>query len=330
MRILQVAEARGEGVDEARGFLGEAYPKLLAWHRYLATARDPEESGLVTIYHPWESGTDNSPRWTQALERVEVGVMPHYERADLGHGLDPDERPTGYEYDRFIWLVDVIKGAGCDDDVLHERCPFLVKDVLASAILVRANEALLDIARVVGAPEVDGETISAWIERGHTGLEESWVPELGLCADYDLRAGEPLAARTIAGFAPLIAGGGRPDRLQDLLLALDSHDFAGHPDLRWPLPPSTSPDESGFLPRNYWRGPVWPVINWLLWWSLEDLGDKKRAARLKDYSLAQLSDGCFGEYYEPFTGEALGSEDQSWTAAVALDWLADEKDSETP
>jgi hypothetical protein len=48
-------------------------------------------------------------------------------------------------------------------------------------------------------------------------------------------------------------------------------------------------------------------------------------ARLKGYSLAQLSDGCFGEYYEPFTGEALGSDAQSWTAAVALDWLADEE-----
>ncbi len=56
--ILRVAEARGEGVAETREFLGEVYPKLLAWHRYLATARDPEESGLVTIYHPWESGTD--------------------------------------------------------------------------------------------------------------------------------------------------------------------------------------------------------------------------------------------------------------------------------
>ncbi len=30
----------------------------------------------------------------------------------------------------------------------------------------------------------------------------------------------------------------------------------------------------------------------------------------------------FGEYFEPFTGELLGSEDQSWTAAIALDWLA--------
>jgi hypothetical protein len=328
MRILRVAEARGEGVTEAMEFLGGAYPKLLAWHRYLATARDPEESGLVTIYHPWESGTDNSPRWVPALERVEVGELPYYERADLGHVPDPEERPTGYEYDRFIWLVDVIKRANCDDDVLYERSPFLVKDVLTSAILVRANEALLEIAEVVGAPGVDRATVRAWIERGHRGLEERWDPGLGLCLDYDLRAGQPLAARTIAGFAPLIAGRVRPDRLRDLLRVLDSRAFTGYPGLRWPLPPSTSPDERGFLPRNYWRGPVWPVMNWLLWWSLGYLGEKKRAARFKDYSLAQLSDGCFGEYYEPFTGEALGSEDQSWTAAVALDWLADEEGSE--
>jgi hypothetical protein len=323
LRILRVAEARGEGVAEARRFLGEVYQRLLAWHRYLATARDPEGSGLVTIYHPWESGTDNSPRWTPALERVEIGEIPHYERLDLGH-VDPSERPTGYEYDRFIWLVDFIKGAGCDDDVLYEECPFLAKDVLASAILLRANEALLEISRVADAPERDRTTLRSWIERGRKGLEERWNPDLGLRADYDLRAGEPLAARTIAGFAQLIAGTEQEDHLEGLLRVFDSQTFAGNADLRWPLPPSTSPHERGFRPRSYWRGPVWPVMNWLLWWSLRMSDEKKRAARLKAHSLAQLSDGCFGEYYEPFTGEALGSDYQSWTAAVDLDWLADE------
>jgi len=28
----------------------------------------------------------------------------------------------------------------------------------------------------------------------------------------------------------------------------------------------------------------------------------------------------FGEYYHPVTGAPLGSLNQSWTAAVALDW----------
>ncbi len=330
LRILHVAEARGEGVAEAREFLHEVYPKLLAWHRYLATQRDPEGSGLVTIFHPWESGTDNSPRWSAALERVEVGEMPDYERPDLGHVPDPSERPTGYEYDRFIWLVEVIKRTGCDDALLHGTSPFLAKDVLASAILVRANEALLDIAEVAGAPEDDRATIRAWIERGRRGLDERWDPKLGLCLDYDLRASKTLKARTIAGFAPLIAGSEKVDRLETLLRVFDSRVFTGNHDLRWPLPPSTSPDQTGFHLRSYWRGPIWPVMNWLFWWSLEKTGEHQRASQIRNSGLAQLSDRCFGEYYEPFTGEALGSDDQSWTAAVALDWLASEEVSEKP
>ena len=256
--------------------------------------------------------------------------MPEYERPDLKHVPDPSERPTGPEYDRYIWLVEVIKRAGCDEAVLYDESPFLVKDVLASAILVRANEALLEISEVVKAPEEDRAKIRAWISRGRRGLEERWAPQLQLCLDYDLRAGEPLRASTIAGFAPLISGTEKVHRQRTLLEVLDSRAFVGHPNLRWPLPPSTSPEEPEFHPRNYWRGPVWPVMNWLLWWALMKSGEKERAARLRNYGLAQLSDGRFGEYYEPFTGEPLGSDEQSWTAAVALDWLAEEEASEKP
>ena len=62
-RIWETAWGKEERrVAQARAFLQDNYPRLFAWHRYLLTARDPEGSGLVTIYHPWESGTDNSPR----------------------------------------------------------------------------------------------------------------------------------------------------------------------------------------------------------------------------------------------------------------------------
>jgi hypothetical protein len=81
----------------ARAFLGSNYPRLFSWHRYLATARDPEGSGLVTIYHPWESGTDNSPRFDAPLRNVEVGDLPPYTRYDLQHVTDPSHRPTNEE-----------------------------------------------------------------------------------------------------------------------------------------------------------------------------------------------------------------------------------------
>jgi hypothetical protein len=318
-----VAERKGgEGVDEARAFLRQIYPKLLLWHAYLMTHRDPEGSGLVTIYHPWESGTDNSPRWDAALAAVEVGDLPPYPRYDLRYVANPSERPTSADYDRYIWLVKLIKKASCDERNIYRSHPFLVKDILFSAILVAANEALLKIAALVEAQDGDRTLIANWIARGHRGLDGSWDPELGLCLDYDLRAGRPLRARTVAGFAPLIAGRQSPERLEVLIAALESPAFLGHPWLRWPVPPSTSPLQAGFHRRSYWRGPTWPVINWLLWWSLLRAGEPERAKRLRQASLQQLAFGGFGEYFEPFTGELLGANDQSWTAAVALDWLA--------
>jgi len=152
LRVWEVAErSGGEGIDEARAFLRQIYPKLLLWHRYLMTHRDPEGSGLVTIYHPWESGTDNSPRWDEPLFNVEAGDIPPYPRHDLRHVANPSERPTGADYDRYLWLVKLIKRAGCDERNIYRSHPFLVKDALFSAILVAANEALLEIAALVRA-----------------------------------------------------------------------------------------------------------------------------------------------------------------------------------
>jgi glucosylglycerate hydrolase len=318
-RIWEVA-SNGRARAEATAFLREIYPKLLAWHRYLMTERDPEGSGLVTIYHPWESGTDNSPRWDQALHNVEVGDLPPYARQDLNHVDDPTERPTDADYARYLWLVELIKRVRCDEGTIYDAHPFLVKDVLFSAILIAANQALLEVADVAEAPDRERAEIFTWVERGRRGLEGCWDPDLQLCLDHDLRRSAPLRVRTVAGFAPLVAGD--REHLGALLGTLYSPEFLGHPDLYRPLPPSTSPAEARFHPRSYWRGPVWPVMTWLLWWSLARAGEKERAEALRRVALDHLDEKGFAEYFEPFTGEPLGSDDQSWTAAVALDWLA--------
>jgi hypothetical protein len=61
---------------------------------------------------------------------------------------------------------------------------------------------------------------------------------------------------------------------------------------------------------------------WLFWRSLALVGEEECAEDLRRAALQELAEGGFAEYFEPFTGEPLGSDDQSWTAAVALDWLA--------
>lgn len=304
----------------------EAFGPLFEWHRYLFSARDPEGSGLVTIIHPWESGMDNSPRWTDALSAVEVDPerLAPYERADLRHVEDATQRPSMADYDRFLWIVDRLIEGQYRVDAVYDTLPFRVKDVFFSAILVAANEALLRLGTIAGASIEQIEIVESWIDRGRRGLAEQWSEERVMCCDRDLVGQRDITVRTIASYAPFIAGNLTADRRDVLLESWYSEEMLGHPDLRWKLPPSTSPAEPEFSSRTYWRGPVWPVMSWLYSWALRRSGAIDDAQALVRESLEQVQTIGFAEYAEPFTGEPLGSLDQSWTAAVTLDWLDSE------
>jgi hypothetical protein len=323
LRIWQLAQRSCEGgrLSEVRDRARALLPRVLAWHHYLATARDPEGGGLVTIYHPWESGADNSPRWDRALANVEVGTLPSFRRRDTEHVRDASQRPTDRDYERYIWLVEVLKACRYDEAEIQRRHPFLVKDVFFSAVLVCANVALLELAEALGADDLS-PTVEGWVAAGRRGVAGQWDDELGLCVDYDVLAGNPVRLRTFAGFASLLAGNLGAEREARALAELGSGHFTGNPRLRWKVLPSTSPEEAGFQPRTYWRGPTWPIIDWLIWRALRVGGHHELAESLRREGLAQVGGSPLPEYFEPFTGEPLGSPRQSWTAAVTLDWLS--------
>ena len=67
------------GADRARAtaFLEELFPQLRSWHEYLYNERCRNGNGLVEIWHPWESGMDNSPLWDEALGRMTLDEALH-------------------------------------------------------------------------------------------------------------------------------------------------------------------------------------------------------------------------------------------------------------
>jgi hypothetical protein len=310
-RIWEVGNAKVRARVEA------LLPKTVAWHRYLATARDPDGSGLLSIYHPWEAGTDNSPRWDRALAALEVGETTPYTRHDLKHVADPSERPTQAEYDRYLWLVDLLKEAHYDDAEMHRGHPFLIKDVLMTAIFAAASDSL---GRLTGSREV-----ADWGHRAAAGVLAA-RNDHGLALDWDVRAGRPIDVVTCAGLAPLLLPELSPEQIQRTFELVCGPLFAGAPGLAFAVVPSTAPGSPGFNQRSYWRGPSWPIMNWLLWRALDRHGrpDAARALRAANLALLERDEARFAEYFDPFTAEPLGSLDQSWTAAVALDWLAAE------
>ena len=319
-RIAEVAP----DAPALRSRLAGLYRGLLAWHRYLAEQRDPERSGLLTVYHPWESGTDNSPRWDEPLAQVEVGPVPPYVRRDLQHVANASHRPTNAEYDRYLWLVETLKQAHYQDAEVRRSHPFLVKDVLFSAIFVAANAALGRLGDWLGAPAEELAEVDSWRARGGLAVQRRVSQASGLALDLDLRTGRSMAVETWAGLTPLLCDD-LPRALRDRLSErLFGAGFAGGVGLRFAVVPSTVPGSPGFRQTTYWRGPVWPIANWLLWRGLRAQGLEQRAEMLRAANLALLSQSGvdFDEYFDPGSGAPLGSARQSWSAAVALDWLA--------
>jgi glucosylglycerate hydrolase len=325
-RILDIAEA-GDPSDADLAHRGavETLPRLAAWHRWLATVRAADDTGLVQVHHGWESGMDNSPRWDAAYEAVQPSHDVELRRHDTAVVKDATERPTDREYQRYLHLVAQLRSVGYDDARAAEVVDFRMGDVFMTALLARAADSLAHLASRVGTG-AEAAALAAEqrriADRARRAVLESVDPDTGLCRDWDARRRTWSGVQSLASFSVLLCGGDERvlNRQKEIL---DGPRWAAHPALRFALPPSLSPDDDGFRPRTYWRGPVWPVMSWLLSWAVATAGDLELGQRWRAQSLAQLGDLRFGEYYDAVTGEPAGSDDQSWTAAVALDWTAD-------
>ncbi|WP_298180943.1 glycogen debranching protein [Saccharomonospora sp.] len=323
-RIVDTARRASQAdVELAETFATRAWRPLYRWHRWLARHRMSESCGLITIVHGWESGMDNSPRWDSPYAHVRPGPdLPPYVRLDTLGVEDPDERPSDDEYDRYLWIIEQLRRADYAPEAVVTNSDFRVGDVFTTALFAMACDDLADLAHE-SSLEVPGKVadLRAWAARAREAVAHNTDPDTGFAYDRDLRNGDTSKTTTIAAFSPLLCSA-LPDRLERRLLEeLTGPGWAGHPELHAAVVPSVSPNDPGFDARRYWRGPQWPVMAWLFSFAFHRRGWAELARQWRDQGLRLVSDGSFGEYYEPFTGEPLGSTQQSWTAAVTLDWL---------
>ena len=298
--------------DESRRrrFLERAYPRLLAWHAYLREQRDLGGRGLASIVHPWESGTDNSPLWDEALARVPDTPRHPIERPDLQHA-EADERPSDKEYGRFFWLAERYRDGGCVDAV---ALPFVVEDPLFNTLFAVSEDALGRIAAELGADPAPHRAARAGL-RDALGALRVERPDGDWFGARDVIGDVRVEAATVNGLAPLLL-----DDLpaaERLLATLEGDRFLG----AGALPPSydaTAPDHD---PAQYWRGPAWFNMAWLLAHGLAVHGNDAAAASVRAAMAREAGAGAFPEYVEPASGRPHGTRRFSWTAALVLDAL---------
>ena len=309
--------------DTATDFLKFMYPKLMALHRYLYRERDPDLSGLVYIRHPWESGLDNSPAWDEPLKEIRVDrkALPEYERKDLKHGVPADQRPSDEDYDRYVYLVDLFRRLGYREEDIRRECPFLIKDVLFNSILCRANR---DLLMITDALKHDTAEVEDWVERTSSAISRDlWCPRCKQFESFDVVSGQLIHSSTAAGFLPLFGSAASKEQAQTLFETLDSITFCALHQGNCFTVPNYDMTREDFDSRNYWRGPVWINMNWMISKGLKGYGYVEKADAMKRDMIQLPIRFGFHEYFDSRTGKGYGSDGFSWTAALFLDLVSE-------
>ncbi len=300
-------------------FLEWIYPRLLALHEYFYKERDPEGIGLVYIRHPWESGMDNSPMWDKVFENIDLSSvkMPSYQRKDLSHGVKAEMRPRDEDYARFVYLVDLFRQHRYDEEAIRRECLFLIYGPLFNSILCASNEALIKIGDILKQPYKKAEE---WYKITSRAISEKlYHEEHGMFDFFDIVQGRLLAVDTAAGFMPLFCGAASSEQTLKLYEYLNSKSFCAlHQGSCFTIP-NYDTQKEGFDSVNYWRGPVWININWMLMHGLRRYGFHQKADSVAKDILQLPIRFDFHEYYDSFYGRGYGSKNFSWTAALFID-----------
>ena len=297
--------------------------KVFDNHNYFFTKRDPQNEGLVYIYHNWESGTDNSPIWDDIWETMDP---PEYtfERRDTTH-VDAAERPSKREYDHYLYIIDIAKEHNYSDEKIAELSPFLVQDPLFNAILIKSNQSLINLYELLGDYS-KAEQLKQWQNKSVKAFNNKlFDKELGAYIHYDLRNEKPLRYLSSSSFSPLFANIPSKERA-DSMVKVMMEKFGG--DQQY-LCASFDPTSERFNPKKYWRGPVWINLNWMLYKGLKQYGFSEIAERVKQDTIEIIEKNGFYEYFDSRKdmhkeGKAgYGGNDFSWSAALLIDLLND-------
>ena len=288
-------------------------------HVYFYSKRDINDDGLVYIYHNWESGTDNSPLWDDIWKTMSPPKYK-FERKDTTH-VDSSQRPTNREYDHYLHIIEIAKKHNYNDEKIALHSPFLVIDPLFNSILIRSNEALIRLYKILGGNKEKITYLKKQNVKSIDALNKKlFRNDLGAYVHYDLRNEKHILSLSSSSFSPLFCGA--PNKKRSIKLLNTFMNIFGDP--KYYLCASFNPEDKKFNPKKYWRGPVWINLNWILHNGLKRYGFNEIAQRIKDDSIFLIEKNGFYEYFDPrkkISNIGYGGSNFSWSAALYLDFL---------
>ena len=119
--------------------------------------------------------------------------------------IDAHQRPLQKEYDRYLYLVEILRDKDYDSRAISQDFPFRVIDIGLNSILQRANLDLKAMLEQFGMRS-ECQELEARIELTQNAFTKLWDPQHEHFYNRDEFTGELIRVPTSACFLPLFAG----------------------------------------------------------------------------------------------------------------------------
>jgi glycogen debranching enzyme len=259
-------------------------------------------------------------RWWMK-RRLNGGLLSYGSHEAENPFLEPatqTKRTAGYE-------------SGMDDSPMYEGVPFNkekntleLQDVGLTSLVIADSLALAEMAEMLGR-EAEAAELRERTATLSRNLEQLWDEETGLYLNRRTDSGQLSHRLSPTLFYPLLAGVPDAERAQGMVAdhLLNPEEFWGD----WVIP-SIARNDPAFEQQRYWKGAVWPPLNFLTYLSLRQAWFREEAAELASKSLALLlaewqRQGYVSENYSAITGagddQRLSSDRfHSWGALLGI------------
>lgn len=228
----------------------------------------------------------------------------------------------------YVWCDDIMIGMD-NDPATFGRPKFSTANIFLNSFMVMELRAFTRILNKLGLDQKEMEYYEMEEKKLITAIqEECWDKrdEFFYSVDVDIKTRQfdwfhqglgvfwktlPIKIRAWSGFLPMFAGFATKEQAEELMKhALDEKTFYSDYGIV-----SLAKDEKMFdlsvtnNPSN-WLGPIWLVVNYIVFKGMINYGYLEEAKNLRDRTLRLLNidlekTGCMHEYYNPFNGEPI-------------------------
>ncbi len=204
---------------------------------------------------------------------------------------------------------------GWDNSPRFDKGNIITLDI--NSYLILQIDACVEIANMIGDASMSEtmRTLSTTLCKNLFNL--LYDAQENIFYDLHLESGEKIKIKTPASFMPLLLNvplviNKKKDMIESYLL--NEKFFNG----RIPLP-SNAYSEPTYDAANWWRGPMWLPVAYIMLEILQKYGyiEKRKEIAYKLYNIV-VKEANLSELFNSMTGQGMGCKQQGWTAGVFL------------